>query len=520
MTIYKQTLQKYCNTMLLDATVIGESLVLDEKKYLIIDEDALLFDEEGDFLPQDQLELEENIFGYVFLFGGRWYIHKRGEDFELIELCYIGQAKEKLPTKSFLGIRSGFELMNGMGLYKAWIKKAKFLGVEALGICERNTLGGVLSFQNECRANGIKSIIGMTMPIEISGTKVDIKVYAKNFQGWLSLLKFNTILNVDQRSSVSMPELLKDLEGVFLIADPKCMTYDQALQLEGHVDFYQLDTVNFLNEEKDEEYLNNLERYMCGEISPISIADAFYLEKVDFLTRESLWTINKAFDDRTDNQYFKSKSQYAGELVQMFEPGNKSWVDLYKLAIANEAILVQECNFQYDTDTRHLPKYIMTEEEAKKFKTNEALFIYLVKKGLKDRKVADSKIYIDRLLKEIEVLKMGDVIDYFLSLHDIISYAKREKMLTGIGRGSAGGSLVAYLLGIIQVDPLRFDLLFERFLNSGRMGEMQDRPLYVIETDEATIELAEGALVRIIRDQKETVVFVHELLKSDEILRY
>ena len=115
---------------------------------------------------------------------------------------------------------------------------------------------------------------------------------------------------------------------------------------------------------------------------------------------------------------------------------------------------------------------------------------------------------------------MGDVIDYFLSLHDIINYAKSKKMLTGIGRGSAGGSLVAYLMGIIQVDPLRFDLLFERFLNSGRMGKFEDRPSYSVETEDGTLEFQEGSLVRIKRNEKETVVFIHELVEGDEILNY
>ena len=94
-------------------------------------------------------------------------------------------------------------------------------------------------------------------------------------------------------------------------------------------------------------------------------------------------------------------------------------------------------------------------------------------------------------------------------------------MLTGIGRGSAGGSLVAYLMGIIQVDPMRFDLLFERFLNEGRMGAFEDRPSIVItQEDGTTIEFEEGSLVRINRKGKEKVIFSHELEEGDEIIIY
>jgi DNA polymerase-3 subunit alpha len=510
-------LYNYCKAMLLDFTIEGEFLLIDGNKYMILNDEINLIDEDGDFEPDSVFKLTDDVDGFVYEFGGRFYTQNKEQDLTLTELNYIGKAKEKLPTKSFLGIRSGYELMNGMGLYKSWISKAKFLGAEALGICEKNTLGGVLNFQNECKNANIKSIIGMTISVEGSKT-YDVKLYAKNFQGWLNLLKFNTIINVDLNFSVPISTLENNKEGLFIVADPKSMDYHNVNELD--VDFYQLDTVNFLNADRDEKYINNLELFITSDIEPISITDAFYLESQDFQTRESLWTINKAFDDKTDNQYFKSKSQYAGELLTMFDSQDKSWIELYKRAISNEVVLVENCNFSYDTDTRHLPRYIMTEEESENFDTNELLFMNIVKKGFKDREVKDAEKYVARLKKEIAVLKMGDVIDYFLSLHDIIRYAKSKKMLTGIGRGSAGGSLVAYLMGIIQVDPLRFDLLFERFLNSGRMGKFEERPSYIIEADGETLEFEEGSLVRIKRDSKETVVFVHEVVEGDEIIRY
>ena len=108
------------------------------------------------------------------------------------------------PLKSFLGIRSGYELGNGLGKYSNYIKKAKFLGTESLGICEKNTLAGALSFQKECKKNDIKSIIGMTIPIQGESCIYDAKVYAKNFQGWLALLRFNTELNVNEQKSIGL----------------------------------------------------------------------------------------------------------------------------------------------------------------------------------------------------------------------------------------------------------------------------------------------------------------------------
>jgi DNA polymerase-3 subunit alpha len=89
-----------------------------------------------------------------------------------------------------------------------------------------------------------------------------------------------------------------------------------------------------------------------------------------------------------------------------------------------------------------------------------------------------------------------------------------------IVHNSAGGSLVSYLLGIIQIDPIEFDLLFERFLNVGRMGELRDCPAFEIKTDLENIILTEGSLIKIVRNQKESIIFVEDLLEGDKIINY
>lgn len=111
----------------------------------------------------------------------------------------------------------------------------------------------------------------------------------------------------------------------------------------------------------------------------------------------------------------------------------------------------------------------MTPKEAKQFKTNDDLFIHLIKLGFKEKNFSEPQKYIDRLKFEIKILKDGKVLDYFLTTWDIMKYAKDQGMITGIARGSAGGCLVAYLLDIIKVNPLEHGLIFERFLNPGRM---------------------------------------------------
>ncbi len=509
-----EKLEEYLNSKLIQYTIENDVININNSSYSLVDSDEKIFDEDMEFLP----ESEDEVNGFIYYLGGRFYTQKISEvELELTELVYEGEAKQKLPTRSFLGIRSGFEIGNGLGNYDSYIKKAKFLGTKALGICEKNTLSGVLNFQKLCIANDIKSIIGMTITVQGINSTYDAKVYAKNFQGWLALLKFNTNINVDGQKTIGLDLIEYYKKDIYFIADPKTMPYNELNDL---FDFYQLDTVRFLDDEKDASYLINLEKFIKGNLEPISITDSFYLEQEDYQTREFVWTFLKKFDDKTDNQYYKSKDQYASELITMFESDNTSWIPLFKKAVKNESTISRNCNFKYDTDTRHLPKYIMTKEESSKFRTNEKLFIHLIKLGLEKNgfKIED---YIDRLKVELDVLKSADVIDYFLSQYDVMKWAQDRDMLTGLGRGSAPGSLISYLLDITRINPLDFDLLFERFLNKGRMGRFEDRPEYKIETDTGNeIIFHEGDLIRIIRDDRETVVFIEDLKENDEIVRY
>ena len=272
-------------------------ITINNTSYSLADEDDIIFDEKMNFLPENEFNNP-----MIYLFAGRWYVNNQDEKLELDELIYKGQANQKLPCTSFLGIRSGYELGNGLGNYSSYINKAKFLGTTALGICEKNTLAGVLDFQSACLKNGIKPIIGMTISVQGNKTNYDAKVYAKNFQGWLALLKFNEIINVDAHAGITLDLIQYYSKDIYFIADPKSMPYESCNNL---FDFYQLDTVRFSDIEKDEQYINNLEKFIKSEIKPISIVDSFYLEQEDFQTREFMWTFLKKFDDRTENQFFK-----------------------------------------------------------------------------------------------------------------------------------------------------------------------------------------------------------------------
>ena len=121
---------------------------------------------------------------------------------------------------------------------------------------------------------------------------------------------------------------------------------------------------------------------------------------------------------------------------------------------------------------------------------------------------------------EIDILVEGDVIDYFLNTVAITEYTANQGTLLGVARGSAGGCMVAYILDITKIDPFDYDLIFERFLNKGRMGEWTECEAYEIETDEGTIKLNEKSLLKIVRNQKTINIFVEQLQDGDEIINY
>lgn len=513
--IKHKQLGQYCKKMLLDFEIFEEQILsLDGKEYQIVDSNTILFDQDFEFLPKSEYDVD----GFVYEFCGKWYL-QAGEEVTMQPLKNIGKPKQKLNTNHFLGVHSGNELLNGVGLYSDWIKKAKFLGVQTLGICEKNSVGGSIDFQKQCLKNGIKPIIGLTIDVKRGLETYTVKCYCKNFIGWQNLLKFTYKINVEDEINIDEKFLLDNLEGLFVVIDPKSSKFlDYSLLTE----YYQLDTVYFEEENKDMEYANTLKSFLNSDMKPILIFDAYYLEQEEWEVREKLWGIAKSYDYKTKNQYFKNNDQFAIELMQMFVKGNSSWVKLFKEAENNLNNLVEECNFTYDTTSRHLPKYVMTEEESKTFSSNEQLFMHLIKKGFAEKKIDKSlqQKYVNRLKKEIEVLKKGNVIDYFLITRDILNFARSKDILIGIGRGSAGGSLVSFLLGIIKINPMEFDLIFERFLNEGRMGELKECKAYLIQTNDMNIKLNEKSILKVLRNDVELNIYIEDLKIGDEILKY
>lgn len=450
--------------------------------------DGALFDDDFNFVGVPMHERGEDITTecdfYAYKFGGVYYMLAKGKEsaVKLTRLKYVGQAQQEIPTPVFLGVHGQYEMMSGTGTYNDWCRKAKFLGVHTLGICEKNSLAGALKFQTECKNNGLKSVIGMECVVyDIPNDyRFTVKVYAMNENGWRDLLTINKFINCDNPKYISLEDfraitLLND--NLMLFLDPKTLDYDKLAGLRLDVGVYQLDPCEYVDDSRDEWYLKNLKKFfMDRRLMPVPMGDAWYLDEEYCCIRPRLHSIGGTTAYESENQYFKSNDQLFLELAAMFPNTDEGFEDAYQRFMDAADLLetvASGIDFTVDVKQRHLPHYKMTPAEASVYDTNEDLFWALIAEGLERHpdlvEVWGEDVIMERIDREVGVIKLGEAIDYFLITWDIINWCHRNGIMTGISRGSAGGCLVSYLLGITKLDPMKYDLLFERFLNAGRV---------------------------------------------------
>lgn len=491
------------------------------------DEKGILFDEEFHWA----CDLTDYDY-YIFRFGSIWYSLEKGKEknVKLERVKWIGKARlddELFRISTYIGIHGPFELMNGVGLYDEWCKKAKFLGITSLGLCEKGTLAAAMKFQNACQKAGLRAIQGLEIKIlnEQKDLKYTVKAFVKNSVGWSNLLKLNEIMNTEDSSFVSEEELEEYCDGLVFIWDPKTIAYkDIPKNLQELTSYYQLDTVIYEKNNRDREYLDNLKKFFKSDLKPVAMCDAYYIEKEWNPIKDKLNKLGKVPTHESRNQYFKNYQEYFEELSYLFSDDEKFY-ETFENAISNLEEISFECNFVIETQVRHMPVYRMTDEEAQQYDSNVEMFEDLIFKGLEEHPEIFEKYSNDvigeRLEREMKVIEDGDVVDYFLTLRDITSWCRKNDILTGAGRGSGCGSLVSYLLGLNFVNPLDYDLLFERFLTTGRLIRHDKVEEVIInENDGKPITIKSSDFVRIFRGDKKMIVKAGELQEGDKLVDY
>ncbi|MBQ6817305.1 MAG: DNA polymerase III subunit alpha [Bacilli bacterium] len=360
------------------------------------------------------------------------------------------------------------------------ISKAKEYGYEALGIADHNNMHGVVKFYSKCVENNIKPIIGLHLDVASDFSYLNsLLLYAKNNNGYRNLLKISSIKNTVNKD-LKIEDLYNYLNDLIVIIPNEEHELVKSY-LEGSFENFN----SILNKYLKIKYIENCDLYLGLDLqsngAKYSLDDLIYLSKQKGIKNVALH--KSAFFELDDYDVYKiircvalNAKEYNGsekERNSYFISPTRA-VDLFRKYpdLVSETIeIANNCNVSIDFGNYHMPVYLFDKECSSKDYLHDLAVVGL-KKRLIDNKIEKSEYhkYLHRLQYELDVIcKMGFA-DYFLIVYDFIKYAKNNNILVGPGRGSGPGSLVAYSLGITEINPLEFDLLFERFLNPYRVS--------------------------------------------------
>lgn len=503
----------------------------------------------------NSLERPEELLGdgisyIVFKFGDNFYFHNLNKDFTLNILKYVGKRvplQHDIPFVN-LGVHTPFELLNGSFMPNEWIRKAKYLGHTALGICDTNTMAACFTFQKECDNAGIKPVFGYSLTVQAEEVKFGAKVYVQTQKGFRNLLRIQKAIMVDniEEKTIDISELLARAEGNALVLDKYTPT-----TLNGHKDiievlqdsfdriFYQVDLSEYKAERIDVRVLQAAKTYFDEWYededmpAPILLSDCYYLDKDDAKNKIILNKIAEgAAHEQSDDQYFKDADEHYAIFETLF---SEDWdvEALFKECAENTFKIVDHAEGRMDTTRNYMPKYDMTDEEKEEFGTVHNMFNQLLEWGLQ-RLAPEDKMEQYRKQMEYEkyIIESTDNVDYLLVQYDTCNWARRNNIYVGCGRGSAAGSLLLYLLGITLIDPIKYNLIFERFLLPERAG-LHPADTTIIGDDIESTEYVEltletGKVVKVDKDaefmiyrpgeDKPIRAYADELQEDDDII--
>ncbi len=390
-----------------------------------------------------------------------------------------------------LHTHSHYSLLDGLGTIDDLIKRAKNNGATALALTDHGVMYGTIEFYQKCKKNGIKPIIGVEA--YVSPTTLDDKssrekpyhliLLAKDYQGYKNLLQLTTIAHLEgyyYKPRIDWATLKKYSAG--LIATTACLNGPLARHLKGG----QTETAELLLKNlldifgNDNLYLelqwrnfpeqkivnDGLKKLASKYQLPLILTnDIHYVNSEDDQAHDVLLCIQTKH-----KQADKERMTYLGENYSMYteEQFAQLFPDIPE-AITNTQKLADRCEVEIPLGQIQLPNYelpvgLTAEEELKR----------LSLEGVPKRfgyayNDAPQEIQ-DRLNYELDIITKTGFASYFLIVQDFVNWAKQQKIVVGPGRGSAAGSLISFLIGITNIDPIKYDLLFERFLNPERVS--------------------------------------------------
>ena len=387
-----------------------------------------------------------------------------------------------------LHVHTEFSLLDGANRIGPLVKRAKELGMNSLAITDHGSMFGVIDFYKAAKSEGINPIIGCEVYIapasrrdnfEVDGTKYyHLILLAENNIGYKNLVQLVSKANIEgmyYKPRVDKELLRQHHEGLICLS--ACIAGEipawiirgdmerAERSLKEYLDIFGKDNffIEIQNHGIPEETKANkglIELADKYHIGLVATNDAHYLTKADSEFHDILLCIQtgKTVDD-------PSRMKFYGEEFYLKSPAEMAKLfSQYPEAISNTVKIAQRCNVEFDFNSRHLPNFPLPAGM-----TDEQYLRKLCEDNLPSHYSNETEEIRERLEYELGVIHQMGFDSYFLIVWDFINYARSKKIAVGPGRGSAAGSIVAYLLGITDIDPLKYALLFERFLNPERV---------------------------------------------------
>ena len=374
-----------------------------------------------------------------------------------------------------LGIKTDYSLLNSLIKVQDLFPFLKANKIDCCGLIDNN-LFGVMNFYLTAKKYDIKPIIGL----EITYNNKKIYLFVKNYDGLKNLFKINTYINENKL----------DIEVLKLYKDNLILVVPYGFK-ELYEEFSNIYSDCFISFSNDSEFVNSKlitnKIVYLNEILCLKENDTNYINYLNMI---------KLCKTKSNYDFVNYKNNYF----------NMDIKDEYK---KSTLIFKDLCNLEIKETEKYIPKY----------KGNDDNYTYLYNLALKGlMKRLNGKInnlYKERFLYELKVIKDMGFVDYFLIVYDYVKFAINNGIYVGPGRGSAAGSLISYSLGITQIDPLKYDLLFERFLNPERIT----MPDIDIDFDASKRYLVIDYVKQVYGEKRVAGIITFATLASKQVLR-
>lgn len=396
-----------------------------------------------------------------------------------------------------LQVFSSFSLLKSPNKVKDLVDTANQYNYKSIALTDINNLYGSIEFYKYAKKIGIKPIIGLTTEIKGLINTTDnyrMILLAKNKLGYQNLLKISSKILMNEDESIGFNGIITDLSGIFVISSPiksELLSLDDEKQVEylnilkTSIDADSLYIGIMSNESFFDSRQQLIKISKQHSIPMVFTENILYLNSDEAFATQVLELIDKndhlnnpiEFAQKKGNYYLKEAEEFSSEYEKL------GLVEVLK----NTQKVADECNVEIEFKRTQLPKFKTPNDQS-----SEEYLKKLVVNGLKLRLTNVPDEYQKRALYELDIINKMGFADYFLIVWDVIRHAHKKGIITGPGRGSAAGSLIAYALKITEVDPIEYNLLFERFLNPERIS-MPDIDLDIPDTrrDELVLYMQE-----------------------------